>query len=196
MSDRPGPVWLDFANTPASAQRPMSIYAPADATSEPKVTFLTPFYNTGAIFHETARSVFQQSFQQWEWLIINDGSHMPEAVAVLAEYRQRDPRIQVLDHAQNQGLSAARNTGFRAARTPYVVQLDSDDLLEPTAVEKWLWFLESYPEYAFVRGYSVGFGAQEYLWRKGFHDGPAFLEENLVPPTSMIRSMISINPGN
>ena len=182
----------DFANTPASAQRPAGVYVSSDPKPEPKVTLLTPFYNTGEIFHETARSVFQQSFQEWEWLIINDGSSVPEAVALLADYRDRDPRVQVLDHTQNKGLSAARNTGFRAARTQYVVQLDSDDLLEPTAVEKWLWFLESYPEYAFVRGYSVGFGAQEYLWQKGFHDGPAFLEENLVPPTSMIRTAVHV----
>ena len=35
---------------------------------------MTPFYNTGVVFHETARSVLGQSFQQWEWLIVNDGS--------------------------------------------------------------------------------------------------------------------------
>src|SRR5262249_7832039 len=153
----------------------------------PCVTIVTPFYNTGVIFHETARSVLRQSLQQWEWLIINDGSTDPEALAILAGYRQRDPRIRVIDHSSNQGLSAARNTGFHSARTPYVVQLDSDDLLEPTAIEKWLWFLESYSEFAFVKGYSVGFGAQAYLWQKGFHDGSAFLEANLVAPTSMIR---------
>jgi hypothetical protein len=70
------------------------------------------------------------------------------------------------------------------------VQLDSDDLLETTAVEKWFWFLESYPEYAFCKGYSVGFGAREYLWDKSFHLGKTFLCENLVDPTSMIRKDI------
>ncbi|MGE0683167.1 MAG: glycosyltransferase [Candidatus Binatia bacterium] len=180
----------DYTNTPISSQRPRFEYAPTDPFAPPVVTIVTPFYNTGSIFQETAQSVLRQSLQQWEWLIVNDGSTDPEALATLYSYRQGDPRIRVLDHEENKGLSAARNTGFRAARTRYVVQLDSDDLLEPTAVEKWFWFLESYPEFSFVKGYSVGFGAQEYLWEKGFHNGSAFLEDNLVAPTSMIRKAV------
>jgi GT2 family glycosyltransferase len=180
----------DFTNTPASTQRPSFGYALADIAAPPYVTIITPFYNTGPGFHETARSVLQQSFQQWEWLIINDGSTDPEALSILEAYRHSDPRIQVIDHSTNRGLSAARNTGFRSARTQYVVQLDSDDLLEPTAVEKWVWFLESYPEFAFCKGYSVGFGAEQYLWEQGFHSGKAFLDDNQVDVTSMVRKAV------
>jgi len=181
------PTTPDFTNSPVSSNRPGFEYVLADPTTPPYVSIITPFYNTGPVFHETARSVLQQSFQQWEWLIVNDGSTDPDALALLADYRHKDPRIRVIDHPENRGLSAARNTGFHKARTEYVVQLDSDDLLEPTAVEKWLWFLESYPEYAFCKGYSVGFGAQEYLWQGGFHEREAFLSENRVDCTSMVR---------
>src|SRR6266852_2104918 len=141
------PASSDYTNTPASPHRPRFGYATDDASALPCVAIVTPFYNTGPVFHETAASVLQQSLQQWEWLIVNDGSTDPESLALLEEYRHRDPRIRVIDHGVNQGLSAARNTGFRVARSPYVVQLDSDDLLEPTAVEKWVWYLESYPEF-------------------------------------------------
>jgi glycosyltransferase involved in cell wall biosynthesis len=181
------PEHPDFANTPVSPRRPRRDYVPADPSAVPAVTIVTPFYNTGDMFEETARSVLRQSFQQWEWIIVNDGSTDAAALSVLAPYRVLDPRIRVIDHESNRGLPGARNTGFRAARAPYVVQLDSDDLLEPTAVEQWWWCLESYPELAFVKGYSVGFGAENYLWRRGFHEGPAFLRENLVDATSMIR---------
>lgn len=192
MIDSHGP---NYANTPVSPQRPVFDYRPADIASPPAVTVVTPFYNTGPVFHETAHSVLGQSLQQWEWLIVNDGSSAIEAQDILDEYREIDPRICVVEHGSNQGLSAARNTGFRLARTPYVVQLDSDDLLEPTAVEKWYWFLESHPEYAFVKAYSVGFGAQEYLWQKGFHLREAFLRENLVDATSMIRRGVHATVG-
>ncbi|OIQ53977.1 putative glycosyltransferase EpsE [Moorella thermoacetica] len=185
----------DYDNTPVSSKRPSFFYYPKDFLAAPYVTIITPFYNTGPIFHETAKSVLQQSFQQWEWLIINDGSNDPEAIQVLEHYRHCDPRIRVIDHDVNKGLSAARNTGFRLARTSYVVQLDSDDLLEPTAIEKWLWFLESHPEYGFVKGYSVGFGAQEYLWEKGFHHGSEFLNENLVDVTTLIRKTVHEQVG-
>ena len=181
----------DYANTPASDRRPAYGYAPADPAAPPAASIVTPFYNTGTIFHETARSVFRQSFQQWEWLIVNDGSTRPEALTVLDEYRRLDdPRIRVIDLPTNQGPSAARNRAFREARASYVVQLDSDNLLEPTAMEKWLWFLESHPEYAFVKGYSVGFDAREYLWQQGFHNNEVFLESNLVDITGALRRSV------
>ena len=185
----------DFANTPVAAGRPGFDYAPASADPRPYATIVTPFFNTGAVFHESARSVFRQSFQQWEWLIVNDGSTDPAALAVLEDYRKRDPRVRVIDHADNKGPSAARNTGYRAAQTDYVLQLDSDDLLEPTALEKSIWFLESHPEFAFTKGRSVGFGAQEYLWPRGFDDRDAFLNENLATSTATIRRAVHTQAG-
>jgi glycosyltransferase involved in cell wall biosynthesis len=181
------PLQPDYTNTPASPRRADYAYAPVNLNAPPMVTIVTPYFNTGAIFCETARSVLQQSLQQWEWLIVNDGSTDRESLAQLEPYRAGDPRIRVIDHQQNRGLSGARNTGFRQARAAYITFLDSDDLLEPTAIETWLWHLESYPEYAFVKGYSVGFGAKEYLWEKGFHSGADFLLDNQVDMTSLIR---------
>jgi glycosyltransferase involved in cell wall biosynthesis len=185
----------DYSNTPASAARPKFDYVPSGPADNPQVTIVTPFYNTGAVFHETACCVLRQSFHNWEWLIVNDGSTDAEALAVLNQYRNRAPRIRVIEHEQNRGLPAARNTGFRQARSEYVVLLDSDDLLEPTALEKWIWYLESHPECSFVSGYSVGFGATEYLWSNGFHDGAAFLRQNMVTATSMIRRSVHQSIG-
>jgi glycosyltransferase involved in cell wall biosynthesis len=189
------PVATDFANTPASPRRRPYGYAPANPSAPPAVSIITPFFNIGDIFHETASTVFRQSLQQWEWIIVNDGSTDPNALAMLARYRDMDPRIRVLDHPSNFGLSAARNTGYRAARSPYVVQLDGDDLLEPTAIEKWFWFLESHPEFDFAKGYTVGFGAQQYLWNKGFHHGDEFLNSNLVNPTTIVRRSLHEKVG-
>src|SRR5882762_1568077 len=180
----------DYSNTPVSAARPSFGYAPLEHKGAPRVTIVTPFYNTGEVFHETASSVMRQSFQEWEWLIVNDGSKDPEALKVLSQYRNFDPRIRIIEHMENRGLPAARNTGFKEARSEYVVLLDSDDLLEPTAVEKWVWYLESHPECSFVSGYSVGFGATEYLWSSGFHDGPEFLRQNMVNVTSIVRRSV------
>ncbi|MBI3245237.1 MAG: glycosyltransferase [Deltaproteobacteria bacterium] len=181
------PARPDYTNTPVSPQRPQFLYAPVESDAPPAVTIVTPFYNTGPVFRETACSVLQQSFQQWEWLIVNDGSTDPDALALLEPYRHSDPRIRVIDHTVNKGLSTARNTGFAAARTPYVGQLDSDDLLEPTTVEKWLWLLESYPEFAFVGSYSVGFEGKEYLWPRGFHDGVTAVQQNVIDNKCMVR---------
>src|SRR5512133_1713295 len=117
------PTKPNYQDTPAAETRPDFTYLPANLMGEPVITMITPYYNTGLVFHETARTVLHQSFQAWEWLIINDGSTDLAALEVLNLYRASDPRICIIDHPENRGLSAARNTGFQAARTPYVVQL-------------------------------------------------------------------------
>jgi glycosyltransferase involved in cell wall biosynthesis len=181
------PTRPDYRNPPTSPARPRFDYRPGEPGVPPAVTIVTPFRDTGEVFHETARSVLQQSLQQWEWLIVDDGSSDGASREMIAAYERDDPRIRVIRHEVNRGLSAARNTGFREARTPYVAQLDSDDLLEPTALEKWWWYLETHPRDAFVKGFTVGFGAMEYLWRLGFEEGRAFLQANVVTATAMIR---------
>ena len=180
----------DYQNTPVSDLRPHFHYKPENIDANPIVSIVTPFYNTGAVFEETARSVLQQSLQQWEWIIVNDGSIDPQSLQILDQYREMDPRVRVVDHTENKGLSAARNTGAREARTNYLLYLDSDDLLEATAAEKWLWFLESYPQYSFVGGYLVGFGAHQYLWRAGFQNQEANLDRNQINHIIMVRKKV------
>ena len=190
------PASPDFVRTPAASGRPSFSYAPIRADALPSLTIITPFFNTDpAIFEETARSIRRQSLQQWEWLVVDDGSSRSDSLDVLRQLPQGDPRIKVIHHARNRGLPAARNTAVKHARTDFILQLDSDDLLEPTAAEKWLWFLTSHPEYAFVKGFGVGFGAQEYLWTRGFHDRDGFLSENLVSATSLIRRQVFDSVG-
>ncbi len=184
------PVAPDYTNTPVAQRRPHFDYAPADAGARPALSIVTPFYNTGDIFHETARSVMQQSMQQFEWIIVNDGSNDAQSLAMLDGYRNSDPRLRVMDHEHNRGLSAARNTGFAAAQSDLVVQLDSDDMLEPTAAEKWYWFLTAHPEYGFVKGHTVIFGARQRLHSTAFGVGAQFLTGNRVNPTAMIRRSV------
>ena len=171
----------DFGNTPASDLRPTYGYIPEDPRWAPCVTVVTPFHNARPVFDQTARALFRQSLQQWEWVIVNDASTCPAALQLLEQYRHRDPRIRVIDHRANAGPSAARNTGFRQARTDCVFLLDDDDLIEPTTLEKSYWFLACHPECSFVDAWSVGFGAKEYLWSEGFRRGRQFLPESALP---------------
>lgn len=188
----------NFESTPVAHDRATFAYAPEGARSgfKPAVTIVTPYYNVGPIVHETARNVLGQSIQNFEWIIVNDAStrHQGE----LDRYREmakRDPRVRVIDHRHNHGLSAARNTGVNAARSEYVFFIDGDDLIEPTTVEKCLLTLVCNPEFAFSHGWSVGFGGQTYLWDKGFHNAAAFLEENLTTATGMVRRSVHRSIG-
>jgi glycosyltransferase involved in cell wall biosynthesis len=185
------PTHPDYSNTPASDARSYGAFAPEDPDTPPAVTILTPFFNTGAVFHETATSIFRQTFQQWEWLIVDDCSTDPQAIHILEAYeRHPDPRIKVVRSERNAGPSAARNRGMAMARAAFVYHIDSDDLIEPTTLEKCFWYLVSHPECPWVNGWSVGFGAAEYLWQFGYHNGAQFLTKNMVTGRTMIRTAV------
>jgi glycosyltransferase involved in cell wall biosynthesis len=175
-----------FSDTPASRERAWYPYGPSQDTSPITVSIITPFYNTDKVIEETADSVFGQSFQEWEWIIVDDGSTLVEARERLAELGGRDRRVRII-RQENRGPSAARNTAFRQSRGRYLCLLDSDDLLEPTYIEKCLWFLESQPDFAFCNSWSVAFGDREYLWPTGFEIGKEHIYKNSGPPISVIR---------
>jgi glycosyltransferase involved in cell wall biosynthesis len=150
------------------------------------VSIITPYYNTGEIFVETFISIQAQSLQNWEWIIVDDGSTDQEATKRLTEFAAKDDRIQIVRQI-NAGTAAARNTGFRHSKGRYICLLDHDDMLEPTYLEKCAWFLDSNTEFAFCNSYSVFFGEQEFLWTTGFERGKSFLEANSGPPISVVR---------
>lgn len=175
----------DFKLTPTSSERPRYNYSLFDQTAKPVVSIVTPFYNTGSIFEETAHVVFAQSFQQWEWIIVDDGSTDQRSIDLLEKIK-KDPRVKVI-RRKNRGLSAARNVGFHSATTNFIFQLDSDDLIEPTAVEKSLWYAVRHSQAAFINGFSGAFGAQEYIWCNGFHERSYFLIDNRVCPIALVR---------
>ncbi len=182
------PATPDYTNTPASARRPARVYAPARDGGEPLVSIITPYYNTGPVFWETVRAVQRMSLPAWEWLIVDDGGDDPASLAQLEQARAQEPRIRVLRQA-NGGPAVARNRAAREARGRYLLLLDGDDLVEPTFVEKAVWFLETQPSsFAAVNAYNVTFGAKNLLWPHGFDHGAENLRENFCTIQSVIRT--------
>jgi len=96
--------------------------------SEPTFSAVVPAYNAEATLAETIGSVFAQTAQDFELLIVDDGS--TDGTLELARSFQTDPRVHVV-HQANKGLAGARNTGIAAAHGRYVAFLDSDDLWMP-----------------------------------------------------------------
>jgi glycosyltransferase involved in cell wall biosynthesis len=177
----------DFTASPARRARPAPYRVSADSAPEiPDVAIITPYYDTGAVFEETVVSVLGQTFQNWEWVIVDDGSSDADCLRRLAALPAQDPRIRVLRQA-NAGPGAARNKAFDNSRGRYVCLLDSDDMLEPTYLEKCVWFLDGNPEFSFCNSFSVIFGEKNHLWTQGFERGADFLNANSGPPISLIR---------
>ena len=176
----------DYTNTPASDRRPNFPYGAESGRHEPLVSIVTPYYNVGPIFQETVRAVERMSVPYWEWLIVDDGSTQPESLRQLDELVAREPRVRVI-HQANGGPGAARNHAAREARAPYLLQLDADDLVEPTFVEKALWLLATQPQFAACNSYTVSFGSKNMLWPHGFQEYEYSIEDNRVTIQSVVR---------
>ncbi|HEY5611355.1 MAG TPA: glycosyltransferase family A protein, partial [Thermoanaerobaculia bacterium] len=97
----------------------------------------------GHFLGEGIDSVLASTFQDFEILVINDGSTDPATLETLRSLEGRD-RVRVV-HQENQGLAAARNKGAALGRGKYVIALDADDRVAPTYLEKCVWVLEHYP---------------------------------------------------
>ena len=99
-----------------------------------EISVIIPVYNIQQHLRECLDSVLGQSYPHLQVICVDDGS-TDESPAILAEYAQKDPRVQVI-RQQNAGPGAARNTGLEAATGEYVIFLDSDDWFEPDFLEK------------------------------------------------------------
>lgn len=95
----------------------------------PKISVIIPVYNVEKYLHRCVNSVLNQTMQEFEIILINDGS-TDNSGKICEEYKQMDKRIKVI-HKKNARVSAARNDGIRLAKGNYVSFLDSDDWIEP-----------------------------------------------------------------
>jgi len=99
----------------------------------PTVSVIIPTYNRAYLVGRAIRSVLNQTFQDFEIIVVDDGS-TDNTEEVVKSFN--DPRIRYIRHEQNRGGSAARNTGIRAARGEYIAFLDSDDEWLPQKLER------------------------------------------------------------
>lgn len=102
----------------------------------PAVSVVIPVYNVEAYLCECADSVLNQTMQDFEVILVDDGA-TDSSGTICDGYAARDPRVRVI-HQENGGLSAARNTGLDVAGGKYVYFLDSDDYIAPDTLEKLL----------------------------------------------------------
>ena len=109
---------------------------------KPLVSIVIPFYNLGIFLKETVLSVLDQSYQNFEIIIINDGSTEEESISVLSQIKDLDARIKVYDQ-QNQGPCSAKNYGVEKASGTIVGFLDSDNCFLPEYIEKSVFAIEN-----------------------------------------------------
>lgn len=101
------------------------------------VSVIVPAYNSATFLPRCLQSIFAQSWQNLQVIVVNDGSDDGTDV-LLQQYQQQESRLEVCHHAQALGVACARNAGLKMARGEYVVFVDADDYLHRQAIEKML----------------------------------------------------------
>lgn len=105
-----------------------------------EVTLITPTFNSKKLFYETFNSVVNQTFSNWEWIIIDDCSS-DGTFDFIKKLVKNEKRIILLKTDINCGTSAARNIGLKIANGKYITFLDSDDILDSDYLEKQICFI-------------------------------------------------------
>jgi teichuronic acid biosynthesis glycosyltransferase TuaG len=152
----------------------------------PRVSIITPAYNAARFLADTIDSVRAQTVQDWELIVVDDGS-TDATVAIVQRYAEADPRIRLLRQA-NAGPSAARNNGMSAARGTFFAFLDSDDQWLPEFLECQLDVFARYPDTALVtaNAYYLG-GPQDGQPRRPPSEGhPVLNLENIIKNDSAV----------
>lgn len=101
--------------------------------NRPLISVIVPVYNSEKYLKNCIDSVFSQTYQNWELVLVDDGSS--DASGEICDYYSRsDKRVKVI-HQNNAGVSAARNTGIETACGQYIMFIDSDDSITEDCIE-------------------------------------------------------------
>lgn len=150
----------------------------------PKVSVIIPCYNQGAYLEEAVQSVLDQTFQDFEILVVDDGSTDRETVKILKNYTL--PKTRVI-HTENQGLSAARNTGIREAQCVYILPLDADDKIGKGYLEDAVRILDRHSEIGIVYSEASYFGVKGGRWELPEYSLYNILNHNVIFCTALFR---------
>ena len=115
------------------------------------LSVVIPYYNREATIDDTLQSLTQQTFINFETILVDDGSTEESSKTKLKEIKEKYESLNLtIIKQKNQGVAAARNNGIKKAVGKYIICLDSDDMLAPTYIEKCLIVLEPNPEISLV----------------------------------------------
>jgi glycosyltransferase involved in cell wall biosynthesis len=155
--------------------------------STPAVSVVICFLDAERFLPDALDSVYAQTLQDWELLLVDDGSRDDGAGLAQEAVRRRPERVRLLAHpgGENRGISASRNLGIRAARGRYLAFLDADDVWKPDKLERQLAALELRPEVAMTYG-----PTERWYWGTGRPSdlgvGTGLAPDTLLEPPALL----------
>lgn len=130
------------------------------------ISVVMSVYNGGDYLHDAIKSVLNQTYTNFEFIIINDGS-TDQSLRIIESYSKYDKRIKIINQF-NTGLAIALNNGIKESKGKYIARIDADDICEKRRFEIQFNFLEINPEYVLVGS------AVNYIDKNGTYLGRSF----------------------
>lgn len=160
-----------------------------DRRRPPMASVLMPVYNGARYLRQALDSVLSQTFGDFEFIIVDDGS-TDDTPALLADVARRDPRIRVHRLHPNQGIVHALNQGLDRCRGRYVVRMDADDVALPDRLHRQVQFMEDHPHVVAAGGqltYVDARGVDLGVTRGGDTERSLLWATPLLHPTVILR---------
>jgi glycosyltransferase involved in cell wall biosynthesis len=159
----------------------------------PKLTVLMPVYNCEPYLREAIDSILQQTFSDFEFLIINDASTDASEEIILS---YTDPRIKYVKNDVNLRLVGTLNRGLDLIATPYMVRMDGDDVSTPDRLQKLFSYMESNPDIGVCGSFIETFGNDNTVWKYDEDDEmirPCIFYKSMIGHASAIFRMSVLN---
>lgn len=158
-------------------------------SSDSLVSVVVIFLNAERFLEETVRSVLDQTYQQWELLLVDDGS-MDASTEIAQRHAAQDPgRVRYLEHPghRNRGKGASRNLGIRHARGKYIAFLDADDVWLPQKLAEQVSILDSQPYAGMLYGNT--------LYWHSWTQSPGDMQRDCMPRLGIQTGVVIEPPG-
>lgn len=150
----------------------------------PLVSIIIPCYNQAQYIKECLDSVFAQTFQNFEIIIVNDGSTNPDTMDILNKLDY--PKTSIL-HQENKGAASTRNTAIQTAKGKYIFPLDADDKIASDFLKKAVQILEENENIGIVGGITEFFGIKTGLFQLPPYQFPEILKQNMLICSCLFR---------
>ena len=156
----------------------------------PLISVVIPAYNAELFLDETLESVLSQTYENWECIIVNDGS-TDSTESVAKKWCEKDSRFR-LTNKENGGLSSARNWGIKESKAEYIAFLDADDILTPDSLEVRInTLLKENVDLVYSNAYRINYREYTKQLLRCIHIGRVkdisiFLEINQATPSTVL----------
>lgn len=157
------------------------------------ISIIVPCYNQAQFLHDCLKSVTEQSYTNWQCIIVNDGSP-DDTETVAMNWVNTDSRFKYI-YKKNGGLSSARNAGILAAEGEYILPLDADDKISANYLEECVKAFSTNPSLSLVYGSAELFGTESGTWNLPQYSYRRLLTENMIYCSAMYKKQAVLEAG-